>query len=139
MIDLLRECTKIDSDMLDNVIGKKTYREFIQFLLLKNKKGENGLIVKKLREFLSEEEEEIITQKIESFNETVNDLAIWEKPASEIISELDDSLKQEKAYIQSHRACYLLLFTMNYVFFCYANKSFRKFLGIQMRSFLNKN
>jgi hypothetical protein len=135
MIDLLRDWTKIDSGMLDNVIDKKTYREFIQYLILTNKKGENGLIVKNLRDFLSKEEEEIILHEIESFNDNVDDLSIWKKPASEIESQFNDKLKKEKAYNQSRKACYFLLFTMNYVFFCYANRSFRKFLGVQMRSF----
>jgi len=133
MTVLMQDVTKINSELLEKVIGNKTYREFIQYLL-QNKKGENGLFVKHLREYLSKEAEELVLTEIERFNKKVEDRILWEKPAMELLASVDEELKKHNVYKPSHSACYLLLFTMNYVFFCYANRSFRKFLGVKKRS-----
>lgn len=128
-----KDVTKLDMQILNKLIAKKTYREFIQLLLLKNKKGENGLLVKNLRNFLSSEEESIVVSEINRFNNLVENRELWERPAGDILNELDVMLKKQQVYNQSRSACYLLLFTMNYVFFCYGNRTFRNFLDVKIR------
>ncbi|QBP42711.1 hypothetical protein [Paenisporosarcina antarctica] len=130
---------KLNVEELKNFLQENEYREFIEYFLLENKKGENGLIFKELLNQLSSDEESIIKEEIEKFNIVVDDNALWRKPAIEIYESLLLNIESSKKedLIESKGIYLFLLFSMNYVFFSYANKDFRRFIGVKKRSLIN--
>ncbi|OIJ13847.1 hypothetical protein BKP35_08710 [Anaerobacillus arseniciselenatis] len=112
------------------------YKDLIIYFYKQKSKGENGLLVQKLLNDLSEEERLISDQIIEVFNKNMLDPKQWNKPSEEILEDVKgetisiENVSNEQLAIR----CFLLL-TLHYVFTAYLRKDFRKFIGLKKESF----
>ncbi|WP_226530748.1 hypothetical protein [Metabacillus niabensis] len=117
-----------------DIIEGKQFREFIQFLIKENNKGENGLIVKSILDRYKKEETIYIEHIIEEFNATSDNREQWRKPTIEFFNKfcIDFQNNFEKSKSERDLVGLFILFTMNYIFTCYANKKFRKFVDVKV-------
>jgi hypothetical protein len=135
-----RNVNDLSSAEFQILLNDKEYRSFIEFLLMENKKGENGLLFKNILENCSKTEEEFVKKEIEKMNELVNDVNVWKKPAKEkyigFKKEYQRSFKQTED--ESMVIKLFILMTLNYVFVSYKEPHFRKFLGVKKRGLFSK-
>lgn len=117
-----------------DIIEGKQFREFIQFLIKENNKGENGLIVKSILDRYNKEETTYIEHLIETFNASSDNWEQWRKPTIEFFTKFchDYQNNFENSKSERHFVELFILFTMNYIFTCYANKKFRKFVDVKV-------
>lgn len=123
---------------LQSLFGEREYKYFIQFFLEENNKGENGMLVKEIRNTLLEEEEDFVEEQINFFNNNARGITLWEKSVSQI---LDEFYQYPNRYMrqrirEDRLAVMFVLLTLNYVFVSYKDRQFRKGLGLKKRSFL---
>ncbi|UOQ91905.1 hypothetical protein MUO14_15465 [Halobacillus shinanisalinarum] len=125
-------------DHLSSFLHGKSYKDFIQFFLEENNKGENGLLVKNIRESLLQEEEDFVQNQIEYFNRNASELALWVSPAEKVFDQFKKNYEGDSYEgLNSEKVPRMfLLLTLNYVFVGYKDKQFRKGLGLKKRSFL---
>ncbi|GGC89001.1 hypothetical protein GCM10007216_19720 [Thalassobacillus devorans] len=126
----------LTSDHLFSFFDRMRYKDFIQFFLEENNKGENGLLVKYIRESLLQEEEDFVQNQINYFNR--NELTLWDAQASKIFDQFNTRcIRSTYEYSDSKKIPMMfLLLTLNYVFVGYKDKHFRKVLGLKKRSFI---
>lgn len=118
---------------LSSFLKGKEYKDFIQFFLTENTKGENGLLVQYLRDSLDWKEEKFLQTQIEYYNVKENSLELWSKSSSQFLEEFFEEYKVD-AYKNGNSekiALMFILLTLNYVFIAYTNKPFRKELGLK--------
>lgn len=128
----------LSTDDLNSFLYGKIYKDFIQFFLEENNKGENSLLVKYIRESLFPEEEDFVQKQIDYFNSNAGDQTLWESPASRVFDQFNKNYRWNVHEILNSEKLPLMfvLLTLNYVFVSYKDKHFRKGLGLRKRSFL---
>ncbi|KGX90495.1 hypothetical protein [Pontibacillus marinus] len=111
----------------------RTLRDLIELIYLKNSKGNNGLIVKGIKEECFPEELKFVENEIEKVNTESFEEDIFNKSSTELYAQFEAKAKKEFNYsiAESRLEQLFTLFTMNYVFSTYKNRRFRRFLGIK--------
>lgn len=129
------------STQLKLLLNEREYRYLIEFLLVENTKGENGLLFKTIIENCSKIEEEFVKKEIEKMNESAGEIHVWKEPALEKYKGFKK--EYEKLFKQtaddSIVITLFILMTLNYVFISYKNTHFRKFLGVKKRGLFSRS
>ncbi|SFP31553.1 hypothetical protein [Salibacterium halotolerans] len=109
-----------------------TFREFIQFFLSENSKGENGMLVQMIRESLDEKEEALVLERIDYYNNNGGGV-LWKERADQVF---EDFIRKCPTGIQegpeeNNVVIMFVLAALHYVFTAYTNKRFRKQAGFK--------
>lgn len=113
---------------------EQSLNEYIQILILNFNKGENGLIVKHLRDNIFQNHLRVIDEFIEKFNERSLNSNIWNNNISvEYSAFLDEKFSNVNSMDLTEWRDYYVLFCLNYVFVAYSNKKYRKALNITLK------
>ncbi|WP_209125064.1 hypothetical protein [Alkalihalobacillus sp. BA299] len=123
---------------LSEKIYEIQYKDLITYFYKQKSKGENGLLVQRLLNELSESDRSISDQIIQVFNKNMLDPEQWNKPSQKILEDVKDVSNSIENFSNEQLAirCFLLL-TLHYVFTAYSRKDFRQFIGIKKEGLFN--
>ncbi|WP_138418182.1 hypothetical protein [Aquibacillus sediminis] len=121
--------------LFDESVDKgQSLKQFIQLLIVTFNKGENGLIVKYLRETIPQGQLSKIEEYIDFYNEQcVIDHELEQSLSYEYRAFLEKKFPGEKKRSSNEYQHYFLLFCLNYVFVAYSNRKYRKTLKIKLK------